>query len=162
MRQSELQFRDAVISDLDVAFDLFAEVQSLHADALPLFFRQPVKDDLFEKYFSDLLGNPKQHLVIGCAGEQPIGCVQYSIHERARNVFMDKRTFAHIDHLIVAKGFRRNGYASALIQHVVEAVGRQGIDRLGIDHWSFNDAAAACFENAGFKLERRHMSLQIG
>jgi GNAT superfamily N-acetyltransferase len=63
--------------------------------------------------------------------------------------------------LVVAKEQRRTGCASLLIEHVKQEARRQGIALLGIDVWSFNDAARVCFEKAGFKANKEFMWLRL-
>ena len=157
MRDCRFRFRLANAGDLDAVYGLFAEVQSIHAAAEPTFFKPPVKDRLFESFFEDCLSDPERSLVLACHDGTPVGYVLYFAGERPENIYQSARRFAYIHQLVVAKEFRRSGCASALISHVKEEARQRNFDLLGIDLWSFNDAARACFEKNGFKVNQKFM-----
>ena len=90
-----------------------------------------------------------------------VGYVQYFLGTRPKNLYQPERRFAYIHQLVVSKESRRTGCATALIGYVKEEARRLDTDLLGIDFWSFNDAARACFTNAGFKVNQEHMSLKL-
>ena len=48
-----------------------------------------------------------------------------------------------------------------LIEQVMQAARRTDVSLVGIDFWSFNHAARACFEKAGFKVNKEFMSLVL-
>jgi ribosomal protein S18 acetylase RimI-like enzyme len=62
---------------------------------------------------------------------------------------------------VVDKEHRRTGCATMLLEHVKQAARQQDTTLLGIDFWSFNDAARACFEKAGFKVVKEFMWLSL-
>jgi ribosomal protein S18 acetylase RimI-like enzyme len=142
-------------------YRLFAQVQSIHADAEPEFFRPPEKDATFRQYFEGILGNPDQHLVFACLNGVEIGFVQYFLGLRPRSVFQRERRVAYIHGLVVDAQHRRTGCAAMLIEHVKQAARQEDIALLGIDCWSFNDPARACFEKAGFKVINEFMWLAL-
>jgi ribosomal protein S18 acetylase RimI-like enzyme len=157
VRDNRFRFRFANDGDLDVVYDLFAEVQSIHAAAEPAFFRPPVKDRLFERFFEDCLSDPKKNLVLACDESMAVGYVLYFAGSSSENLYQSARSYAYIHQLVVTKRFRRSGCASALIGHVKEEARGKNIRLLGIDFWSFNDAARACFEKNGFKVNQEFM-----
>ena len=161
MRGSGFQLRRACDDDLDAAFGLFAEVQSIHSNAEPAFFRPPGTDDSFKRYFEDMLSDPEQHLVFACVDGIEVGYIQYFLGSRPKNLYRPEQRFAYIRQLVVSKEHRRKGCASGLIDHVKQHAGQQQIALLGIDFWSFNDAARACFEKAGFKVSQEIMWLGL-
>jgi hypothetical protein len=66
MSSPDFQLRRASHADLDAFYRLFAQVQSIHADAEPDFFCPPEKDEIFKQYFEGILGDPSQHLLFAC------------------------------------------------------------------------------------------------
>lgn len=161
MKGADIHIRAASSSDLDAAFELFAQVQSLHADAEPAFFRPPEKDEIFARYFESILGDPDQQLLFACVEGREVGYIHYFLGLRPKNIFQPERRVAYIHTLVVAKEHHRTGCASLLIDHVKEAARRQDIALIGIDFWTFNDAAGACFEKAGFKVTKAFMWLDL-
>lgn len=155
------QLRPADRDDADSLFGLFAEVQSLHAEAEPAFFRPPERDALFERHLEEVLGDPEQHFVLACRDGAAVGYVHYFLGFESKTLYQPDRCTAYIYTLAVAKGHRRRGCGVQLIEHVKQAARRADARVLGIDFWSFNDAACACFEKAGFKVNKAFMSLVL-
>ena len=48
-----------------------------------------------------------------------------------------------------------------LIEHVKQEARHREIALLGIDFWSFNGPARACFQKAGFKVNQEFMWLNL-
>jgi GNAT superfamily N-acetyltransferase len=161
MRASDFQLRKASSADLDAFYGLFAQVQSIHADAEPEFFRPPEKDETFQQYFEGILNDPDQHLLFACLDDVQVGFVLYFLGLRPRSIFRPERRVGYVHGVVVNEEHRRTGCAAMLIEHVKQAAGQEDIALLGIDFWSFNDAARACFEKAGFKLSQEFMWLSL-
>lgn len=161
MKKPDFQLRGAGSADLDAFYDLFAQVQSIHADAEPEFFRPPEKDETFRQYFEGILGDPDQHLVFACLDGVAVGFVQFFLGLRPRSVFQLERRVGYIHGLVVDREHRRTGCAAMLVEHVKQAARQENIALLGIDFWSFNDVARACFGKAGFKVSSEFMWLGL-
>ena len=161
MKGSGFQLRTVTSNDLDAVFGLFAQVGLMHSDAVPQFFRPPEKDETFERFFEGILNDPEQHLVLACVDGMQVGYIQYFLGSRPKNVYQPERRFAYIHQLVVGKEHRRAGCASMLIEHVMQEAKHQEIALLGIDFWSFNSPARACFEKAGFKVNQEIMLLNL-
>jgi len=146
---------------MDAAFGLFAQVQSIHAETHPEVFRPPARDATFERYFEAIVRDPDQNLVFACVNGVEVGYVEYFLGLRPETVFQLERRAAYIHSLVVAKDRRRTGCATLLIDHVKEQARHQDIANLGIDVWSFNHAARAFFEKAGFKASKEFMWLDL-
>jgi ribosomal protein S18 acetylase RimI-like enzyme len=157
MEGPDFQLRRASNADLDAFYGFFAQVQSIHADAEPEFFRPPEKDETFQQYFEGILGDPDQHLLFACLDGVEVGCVQYFLGVRPRSIIRPERRVGYVNGLVVNEEHRRAGCAAMLIEHVKQAARQEEIALLGIDFWSFNDAARACFEKAGFKVSQEIM-----
>ena len=161
MHKSRYHLRDAVDADLQTIFDQFAQVQSIHAEAEPQFFRKPERDGAFDGYFQGVMNDPEQHLVLACIDGTPVGHIQFFLGTRPKNIYQLERRFGYIHQLVVSEESRRSGCATALIDYVQAAARKQNIVQLGIDFWSFNDAARACFERSGFSVNQENMWLTL-
>ena len=153
--------RGASKGDLDAFYGLAVQVQSIHVDVEPEFFRPLEKDETFQQYFENILGDPDQHLLFACLDGVEVGCVQYFLGLRPRSIFQPERRVGYVHGLVVNEEHRRTGCAAMLIEHVKQAARQEDIALLGIDFWSFNDAARACFEKAGFKVSKEFMWLSL-
>ena len=161
VQRSKLHLRAARPEDEGVVFELFAQVQAIHAVAEPEFFRKPAKDEVFDQFFSDVLEDPEQHLILASIDRTTIGYVQYFLGTRPENLFRVAQRLAYINQLIVADGFRKTGCGTLLIDHVKQVSKSNSIGLIGIDCWSFNQAAQACFAKSGFACNRQHMWLRL-
>jgi ribosomal protein S18 acetylase RimI-like enzyme len=161
MKAPDFQLRRASNADLDAFYGMFEQVQSIHADVEPEFFRPPEKDETFQQYFEGILGDPDQHLLFACLDGVEVGFVQYFLGLRPQSIFRPERRVGYVHGLVVNEEHRRTGCAAMLIEHVKQAAKQEDIALLGIDFWSFNDAARACFEKAGFKVSQEFMWLSL-
>ena len=161
MKGPDFQLRGASNADLDAFYGLFAQVQSIHADAEPEFFRPPEKDETFQQYFEGILGDPDQHLLFACLDDVEVGFVQYFLGLRPQSIFRPERRVGYVHGLVVNEEHRRTGCADMLIEYVKQVARQEDTALLGIDFWSFNAAARACFEKAGFKVSQEFMWLSL-
>ena len=161
MSQLDFHFRSANSCDSDSAYDLFVEIQSIQADTHPELFRRPAGFEEFEAHFENVLEDPDRQLVFACIEGRPVGYVQYSLETRAETLFRPERRFAYVDQLTVSMEFRRRGCARGLIGYVKNEAHKSGVKFLGLDVWTFNGPALACFENLGFQQIQKIMRLSL-
>ena len=161
MLAPDFRLREASLDDLDAFYGLFAQVQSIHAEAQPEFFRPPEKDELLRQHFQGILDDPDQHLVFACQDGVVVGLVQFFLGLRPKSVFQPERRVGYVNGLAVAAAHRRTGCGLLLLEHVKQTARQEDVTLLGIDFWSFNEAARACFEKAGFKVSREFMWLGL-
>ena len=161
MLAPDFRLREASLDDLDAFYGLFAQVQSIHAEAQPEFFRPPEKDELLRQHFQGILDDPDQHLVFACLDGVVVGLVQFFLGLRPKSVFQPERRGGYVNGLAVDEAHRRTGCGALLLEHVKQAARQEDVTLLGIDFWSFNEAARACFEKAGFKVSREFMWLGL-
>ncbi|MEM7168793.1 MAG: GNAT family N-acetyltransferase [Pseudomonadota bacterium] len=154
-----IKIRPAREGDQGAVYGLFEEVQSLHAAAEPTFFRWPQRDNRFEAFFHETLESADQDLILACREGRPVALCLYCVQSHPETLFKQARRLVYIQALTVARAHRRQRCASALIDHVKQAAQKMGISEVGIDHWSFNDAARACFARSGFILKREYLRL---
>ena len=157
MTDTAIRLREVQPDDLNAVFALADQVHSIHVKAEPGVFRPLEKNEAFETWFKDLLAKPDQHLVLACSGDTAIGFLQYYLGLLPETFMHRERRIAYVNALVVDKAYRRSGCGTLLLDHVKQEAQRQGITQLGIDFWSFNDAARRCFEKAGFRVRRETM-----
>jgi ribosomal protein S18 acetylase RimI-like enzyme len=136
--------------DYEAVARLNAEVQQLHADALPHLFR-PASDRAFTRAVYDgMLAQPRCHLYVALAGTEAVGYVYAEVQERPEAWFRYAHRVVYIHHLSVGRRHRRKGYGERLLQQVVALARSQGVGRLELDTWWFNADARAFFRRFGF------------
>jgi len=96
MKKSQIEFRKATAEDYDAVFDLFSEVQSLHHDAQPDFFKKPEKDDLFREFFDKTLESEEQYLIIGWLDDKPVGYILFHKWVRPKAIYRHEDPILYI------------------------------------------------------------------
>jgi len=159
MSGQEFELRAAEKSDLDAVFALYEEVQSLHANAEPELCRKPRRDEIFEQFFEGVLRDPDQNLVLVLVTANIVGFCQYFLGTQSAGLNRRERRIAYVNGLVISERYRRHGYGTALLAFVKGEAKKRNITSVGLDVWSFNSAAKACFSSAGFKVKQEVMWL---
>ena len=145
-----MTIRLAEAADYEGVARLNAEVQQLHADALPRLFK-PTSENIFTREVYDgMLAQPRCYLYIAVRGTEPVGYVYAEVQERPEAWFRYAQRVVYIHQLAVSRLHRRRGYGERLVQQVVALAESQGIRRLELDTWWFNAEARAFFKRLGF------------
>jgi ribosomal protein S18 acetylase RimI-like enzyme len=142
--------RRAVLADADAISALNADVQAIHAAALPWRFKPPGPETFPPAEAAALLAN-RDHLVfIADVNAQPAGYVYAEVVRRSETSHRYAYEMIYVHHIGVRSDFRRRGIGSALLG-AVRAAGRDvGIELVALDVWSFNEEARAFFRRHGF------------
>ncbi len=141
--------RRAGEADAPILSSLNADVQSLHASALPDRFKPPGPDTFPEALARTLIANPDNLIFIAEVDAEPAGYAYAQILHLAEPM-RHGWDEVHLHHLSVRPAFRRMGVASALLDAVRAAAGEIGIDLVTLQVWTFNEAAQAFFRRQGF------------
>ena len=145
-----LILRPATKDDYDAVFELFTEVQNLHAQALPRVFKPVQNDQSFRALFNKTLESSDKHLIVGFVDQLPVGYILFEIHTGQKGGGQKSQPFVYITHNVVTETQRGKGYGSTLVEYVKQAAQKQNIQRIGLEVWVFNTAAKQFFERQGF------------
>jgi ribosomal protein S18 acetylase RimI-like enzyme len=150
--------RRAVIDDAPLIASLNADVQAVHAAAMPAHFK-PARADAFSRSeIVDLLTDRQNLVFIADIEGEPAGYAYAEIIRRAETSLVYAHDMIYIHHISVRPARRRRGVGSALIA-ALRAAGRGlGIGRLALDVWVFNDAARAFFRRHGFTPQHERLA----
>jgi GNAT superfamily N-acetyltransferase len=145
-----LRVRWANADDAALVSSLNADVQALHATALPFRFKMPTADVFPPAEASALLKNPSTLAFIAEIDTSPAG---YAYAERMalpETSFRHAYEMIYIHHVSVRPSFRRQGVGTALLAAVRTAANEAGLTLMALDVWTFNDEARAFFARNGF------------
>jgi GNAT superfamily N-acetyltransferase len=154
--------RSATPDDYDVIFEIFSEILDLHFRAHPEAFKPPLKDEHFKTFFDGVLRSSNRHLVLGLQDDQPVGYLLFAVGGRKESVYQFEDRFVWIDHIVVKEEHRGKGYGKAFLDYVKGFARHLHIREVGLDVWSFNESARACFLSQGFKVVHETMWLDWG
>lgn len=145
-----MNIRQATLADSLLLSELCADVQRLHAEHHPHFFKPPQKADFAVAFFSEMLVNPGVTVYIAEDNSQSLGYILCRLVEQPENVFTYENHFLLIDHVSVRSDARRQGVATQLLQMAQARAQELKLSRLQLNSWDFNMDAHACFEKFGF------------
>jgi ribosomal protein S18 acetylase RimI-like enzyme len=129
---------------------LNADVQALHAAALPWLFKPPGPDRFSPAAVRDLLAEPDNLLFIAEIDGAAAGYAYAEIMEMQETPFIYAHSRIYLHHLSVKPACRRHGAGSALIAAVRGVAAETGIKLIALDVWTFNEEARAFFRRHGF------------
>ena len=142
--------RRATTADAELVSALNADVQALHAAALPWRFKPPGPDTFPPAAAGALLARPGHVVFIAEMAGKPAGYAYAETIHRAETPFHYAHAMVYLHHISVRPEFRRQGVGNALLE-AVRAVGKdQGITLMTAEVWVFNEDARAFFRRNGF------------
>ena len=152
-----MELRPATKKDYDIIFKIFSEVQSIHYDGMPDFFRPAKRDKFFYAYFDEVIKNEDKHLIIGFEKDKPFGYIYYLITKHPQNIYRKEKRIIYINQIGVKKAYQGRGLGSELINHVLNVAKKEKINKIGLDVWLFNEGSIKFFRNHGFRAHNQIM-----
>jgi diamine N-acetyltransferase len=145
-----IEVRRATADDAELVSALNADVQALHAAAVPGRFKPPEPDTFPAREVIALLEIPENLVFLAHADRKPAGYAYAEVIRRPETSLTYVYEAVHIHHISVRSDVRRKGAGSALLGAVRAAGLELGIAVLTLDVWSFNEDARAFFRRNGF------------
>jgi ribosomal protein S18 acetylase RimI-like enzyme len=144
-----ISVRRATAVDAELVSALNADVQAIHAAAMPFRFKPPGPDTFPPAEAAALLARPDHHVFIAEVDSEPAGYACAEVVRRAETTFHFPHEMIYLHHISVRPQYRRRGVGGALIA-AARAVGQEaGITLLAAEVWTFNEAARAFFRRHG-------------
>src|SRR3569623_1006687 len=129
--------------------DLAAVVQQLHFAARPDVFK-PVNVEALQGWFREALRSNQRRVLLAEAAGSSAGYAVVVDGDRDEDAFARPRRWREVDQLAVAPGYRKQGVARALLEHIAAAALADGIPSLELNTWGFNQPARDAFRRLGF------------
>ena len=145
-----ISVRVASAADIDAIVRLNRDVQQLHAELEPSFFKSNVDSEEVAAFFAAKLALSENHIRLADGGDGPNGYVWFEVQERPETPLTLARKRIYIHHLSVQGRARRHGIASALLRQVEAEALIRGITSIALDTWAANGSARSFFEARGF------------
>jgi ribosomal protein S18 acetylase RimI-like enzyme len=142
--------RKAVEKDAAILGALNADVQAIHAAALPWLFKPAGADTFAPGQVKHLLARPENLFFIAEIDGVAAGYVYAEIQEWPETSFTRRREMIYLHHISVRPADRRQGVGSALMGAVRNAADEAGVTAVVLDVWTFNEEARAFFRRRGF------------
>lgn len=141
--------RRATTNDAALIATLIADVQALHAAALPRQFK-PVGQVSYAKEAAAFLAKPESLVFIAEIADDPAGFVHAEMMRRPETSLLYAERVIFIHTITVRPSYRRGGVGTALME-AVRATGQTlRIELFTLHVWMFNEAARQFFRRQGF------------
>ena len=126
---------NSVDADINVIVRLNRDVQQLHADLEPAFFKSNTNHEEVAAFFAGKLAL-REPFRLADGDNGPNGYVWFEVQERAETAltFPSKRIYIH--HLSVRRRARRRGIASELMRQVEAEALAEGITSIALATWA--------------------------
>jgi ribosomal protein S18 acetylase RimI-like enzyme len=145
-----IHIRKAVTQDAATLGALNADVQDIHAAALPWLFKPSRPDTFAPGEVKCLLAQPENLFFIAEVDGTVAGYAYAEIREQPETPVSHAYDMIYLHHISVRPAHRRRGVGSALMGAVRDAAANAGITPIVLDVWTFNEEARAFFRCRGF------------
>ena len=145
-----MEIRKATDMDGLLLSTLSRDVQTLHAEHHPKFFKMPQSDDFATSFFNGLLADVSISIFIAEENEQALGYIVCKSMERTENPFTFGMRYLLIDQISVRPHAHGRGVGTALMEHAEALAVQMGVGKIQLDSWDFNGKAHSFFEGVGF------------
>jgi ribosomal protein S18 acetylase RimI-like enzyme len=142
--------RRATVADAALLSSLNAEVQAIHAAALPGWFKPPGPEAFPPAAAAALLGNPYNLVLVAQVGAVPVGYVYAGVTRHPETPWRYAYDVVYVHQIGVRAAHRRLGVGAALLAAVRAEAASRNVALLALDVWSFNADARAFFQRQGF------------
>jgi ribosomal protein S18 acetylase RimI-like enzyme len=139
------------------------ELDALHREALPEFFRKPEGEPpRTMEFFEGLLGDPNVLLLGAWVDGELAGYAHAFVRDVEQRWLRVGRRDVVLDNLAVGPRWQRRGLGLALVEAVTEWARQRGAQQLQLDVWEVNGDALRFYESIGFATQRRHLARSLG
>src|SRR5262249_32657583 len=156
-----MDVRLAILNDAEIIAALNAEVQTVHAEALPHLFKPASPETFPTSFVRQLLADPDTCFFISSLHDEPVGYLYAQIIRQQETALRYAWERLHIHHISVHRTQHRRGCGHALIQAAVQFAKEYGITTITLDVWAFNTQARSFFAMQGFTVYNENMWLDV-
>lgn len=158
----DVNVRRATLADARILANLNTDVQQIHAEAYPGVFKQPDKlAEVMADFETRILADVDGYVFIIEADRQAVGYIYGRVVTRPENAYLYSQKYMLVDQISVRPNSRNKGYGQRLMQAVRDVAIEQGIHRIQLDTYAFNENAQQFYLNLGFERVSVRMALDL-
>jgi len=131
------------------------DVQQLHVENHPEYFKVPRSTDFAESFFKEMLDKDTTFIYIADDNGDALGYVFCDLVDRPENPFTFARHFLMIEQISVRPSAQGRGVGLALMLQVETTARELGVPWVELGTWDFNTNAHGFFEQMGY--QKRHL-----
>lgn len=149
--------REATGEDYEAVSILYDQLEHVHAQALPHFFRAIEGHARPHEWFTGILANEDAALFVAEQQGIIVGMVHCYVRSTPALPMIAPRRFVYVEDLIVSETVRHQGVGQLLTEQVHQWASEKGIREIELDVWEFPASALTFYEKLGYETTRRHM-----
>lgn len=144
-----VDIRVATRDDAATISMLNADVQQVHADALPWRFKQPGPDTFTPQHAAAHMSRPGYVTFLAQVDGEPAGYVSAEVARHPETTRHHAHAVMYVHHITVRPHLRQHGVGRALLDAVKHHGEGLGITLMALDAWAFNEKALRFFQRYG-------------
>ena len=152
--------RFAEYQDLESISKLRKQVNDLHVNGEPEFFKAGFSQELADQIFT-IFHDPNQRIVVDEIDGSICAFAVLNHITRPETPFMHERDYLDIDEFCVDESYRRQGIGTDMIRFICDFAKHEGFTRVELNMWEFNRDALRFYESVGFVTYRRYMRIPL-
>ena len=153
-----LEVRRATADDYPDMSAMGQEIGLHHHQALPHLI---TPDAMSEAAFHGLLADSSYSVMLGVDNGEIVGYLIYKVVDVPADEYFYAQRNLYVQEISIYQRHQRKGYGEALMNHAVEAAKAQGVSRVTLRVWAFNQGAVAFYERLGFAAETIMMAREL-
>ena len=146
-----MDIRKATLKDSLLLSTLCMDVQLLHAEHHPGFFKEPQSPDFATSFFEKVLSEEAAFVFIAEENGNSLGYIFCNLVERPENPFIFARRFLMIEQIAVQPQAQGRGVGASLMEQAEVTARELGAERIELGSWDFNTNAHGFFERIGYQ-----------
>jgi len=155
-----LSIRRATVADAATVSALNADVQAIHAAAVPWLFKEPSATTFPPAAAATMLARDDVLVYVAYLGDEAVGYAYAQVRHHPETSLQYAFEEIYLHHLGVLPRCRGHGVGGALLSAVRQAADDRGISQVALDVWTFNQRAEAFFRRHGFEAYNQRLWLR--
>jgi ribosomal protein S18 acetylase RimI-like enzyme len=146
-----ISVRRAATGDYEAYCAMVAEVDQLHTQQEPLYFKDPGLPPRKREYFEALLADPSKALLVAEWGGHPRAYVHLETRRVEGLDILVDQDYAYVSDVVVHRSHQRLGLGRALMAEAEVWARQRGLGEIRLHVRSFNAPAIAFYDALGMK-----------
>lgn len=146
-----MEIREATKADIPLLSKITFEIQQMHAENVPDFFKMPESEDFAESFHKMMLESENTYIFIAEVDGEAVGSMIAHLRQWKENPFNYTKDVLHIDHISILTDHQGKGYGRALMEHAQKLAEEKGLAYITLSTWGFNTGAQAFYRSLGYE-----------
>lgn len=139
--------------DYEVIASLNEDVQNLHANLYPKYFKK-INFDEVKDFFMKIIDKPEFIFLLIEDNEINHGYAWIEIRDNPENAFKRAYKLLFVHQISISESSRNTGFGSMLMEEIYGIARSNEVKRIELDYWCDNHIAKNFYQKQGFTIYR--------